>query len=46
MDIIITFLNRKIDIKLYIDQSTKYNKKGKIYKIFHTFYSLKQLGNI
>ena len=46
MDVITVFLNKKINIKLYINQPIKYSKKDKIYKILHTFYNLKQSRNI
>ena len=46
MDVITTFLNKKINVELYMDQLTGYNEKDKVYRILHTLYNLKQSGNI
>ena len=46
MDIVIVFLNKKINIELYIDQPIEYSEKDKIYRMLYIFYNFKQLGNI
>ena len=46
MDVITVFLNGKMDIELYIEQSKGYKTPNKICRIFRTLYNLKQSGNI
>ena len=46
MDVVIVFLNKKMDVKLYMDQPIGYSEKDKVCRIFRTLYNLKQSGNI
>ena len=41
MDVVTVFLNKKINIELYIDQFIKYGEKNKVYRILHIFYNFK-----